>query len=185
MSSRPTAATTVIRMTLSMMNPLDVAGPAPRSAVGSASRSMFGRVQLADAVHFRARLEVLELIQLPHFDFSFGLLAERRREAPRPFHGFFAGANLNQPVAGDPYLAFREPTVDQRALARAVVDAPAFRTRLQPGCVEEHTGLGQFFMVGAHRSHQGFVRRAAGFADGRRLHYDHESHRNRSLGGVR
>jgi hypothetical protein len=100
-----------------MMNPFGVAGSTPRSALGSALRSRFGRVQFLETLPFRARLEVLEFIQLPHFDFAIGLLAERRRKTPRPFHGFFAGANLNQRVAGDQFFGFRERTVDYRALA--------------------------------------------------------------------
>ena len=108
--------------------------------------------------------------------FHHRLVPRRGREAACPFHRFCARTHLDQRVAGHQFIAWAERAVDDVALAVAELHAPAFGAGLQPSRVEQHTGGGQLLVVARHGPEQGLIGHHAGFAAGRGLDDDEESH---------
>jgi len=84
-----------------------------------------------------ARREIIQLEE--RADFYFTLLAWiGRGGAPAPFDGLFLGADLQDPVAGDQFLGFREGPVDNGPAGTRCrePDACALGAGLEPGGIE-------------------------------------------------
>src|SRR5262245_11301340 len=110
--------------------------------------------ELLEALHFLARREILELVERTHFDLRLDAVDGGIRVAPGPFDRFLTRFRLDDGVAGDELLGFRERPVDEAALRSVVVDAPALAARLQARGVDQHAGLLQLLVVLAHLGEQ-------------------------------
>src|SRR6266404_1590945 len=94
-----------------------------------------------------AGTKVLQLFQLANFDLSILVLPLWIRETPGPLYSLFPGLHLYDGVAGNQLLGLGERPVDQSTFLPGVFDAPAHRTRLKPGRIEQRTGFRKFFVV--------------------------------------
>src|SRR4051812_15979888 len=107
-----------------------------------------------EALDFLAGREILELVELAHLDFGLAAVDRRVGEALGPLDRFLARLRLDDGVAGDKLFRLGERAVDHRALLAVVLDAPAFRARLEARRIDEHAGLLQLLMVLAHLGEQ-------------------------------
>src|SRR3990172_12375596 len=117
------------------------------SSAGPDARRLF----LSFGFHFAktfdrfARPEILELKDLANLALALRAVAPRGvnlYESLGPLDRLVPRLYLDDRVAGDQLLRFREGPVDHRALAPGVADAKALRTRLEPLAREDHPGLG-------------------------------------------
>src|SRR5512134_665299 len=90
-------------------------------------------LELARLLDRRTVAEVLELEELAQLDLRVVSLALRIGRALRPLDRLLARAHLDQPVARDQLLRFRERAVEDDALGARVPDARALARRMQSG----------------------------------------------------
>jgi hypothetical protein len=90
---------------------------------------------LAKSLELLARTKVLQLVELAYLDLGFLALPCGVGKAPGPLHRFLLRLHLDERVAGDQLLGLGERAVDDAALFSRVLDAPAFRARLEAGAV--------------------------------------------------
>src|ERR1700730_10168697 len=116
----------------------------------------FPRSHLAKAFDCLARTEVLELEE--GTDLAFALSAKAQRgvnlyEALGPLDRLGLRRELEDRIAGDQLLSFREGSIGHDALASGEPDTRALRARLQPVAREEYAGLAPFLQERSHGGH--------------------------------
>ena len=134
-------------------------------------------VEFTHAIDSLAGSEVLELEQLTNFDLAIHAFATGIGVALRPFDRLLLRLHLDQGVASDEFLCFGEGPVDDGPLRSRVFDAKPFRGRMEPGGIEQNTGLSELLVVSAHCGNQLLFGHYARFRFFRRFYDDHESHR--------
>src|SRR6267142_2640830 len=142
---------------------------------------------LASGFHFAEPVrglvffEIFHFEELPHFNLRIYAFARGIRKTTAPFHRFFLRFDLNHGVSGNQLFRFRKGAVNYRALLPRILDAPAFRSRLQARGIQQHSRLDQFLVVSGHGGEAFLLRHHSRFGILRCLYYDHESHRFCSL----
>src|SRR5882724_3578409 len=98
-----------------------------------------------------ARTEVVQFVQLAHFNFRFRSVAYGIRKTFAPLDRLFSRFGLDQRVPRDQLLRLGERPVYQFALSSGVLHAPALRGWLQPRRIEQHSSFREFLVVYRHR----------------------------------
>src|SRR5690606_31930226 len=100
-------------------------------------------------------LALAEILEFEHLaDLKFALALVRVGAALHPLDGFRLRLDVDDPVAGDVLLRFRERPVDHRALVAVEADARALRAWLQAVAVHHDAGLDHLLVELRHRAEQ-------------------------------
>src|SRR3981189_3705781 len=104
--------------------------------------------EFAETLDRFPRTDLVQFIQLPHFDFAAFALAHRRWKTARPFPCFFARARVDQGVARNQFAGLGKRPIDDGSPAALIAHAPTPGAWLQTARVEQHARFREFFVIG-------------------------------------